>query len=285
LHFPAVEEVLGDVNKKRILDIGCGDGLLLRLLAEHGAAVVGYDRARQQIAQARARVGAPGLDATFVVATPQTFFHDGTFDAAVSVMVLNYATSPEELATFFRSASRHLGPGGRFISVVYNPLFSAFGVDFVVRRYTRLENNNIRTDFLDRASGRVEMTLEGNHQYTSEEFERGAISGEMKPAGRRCWLISSIQSTNLFHSTLDLARSWALDKVRAARGDALPGMSVEEEVVISSRLTGTDPPHRPCATIEAAPLAGISGCACDDPQSPRHSSGGKRFTLRHNGQH
>jgi hypothetical protein len=26
------------------------------------------------------------------------------------------------------------------------------------------------------------MTLEGNHQYTSEEFERAAISGEMKPA-------------------------------------------------------------------------------------------------------
>ena len=182
LHFPAVEEVLGDVNKKRILDIGCGDGLFSRLLAERGAVVVGYDRARQQIAQARARVGAPGLDATFVVATPQTFFHDGTFDAAMSVMVLNYATSPEELAAFFRSASRHVGPGGRFISVVYNPLFSAFGEDFVVRRYTRLENHNIRTDFLDRTSGRVEMTLEGNHQYTSEEFERAAISGEMKPA-------------------------------------------------------------------------------------------------------
>src|SRR5215470_11404278 len=87
LHFPAVEEVLGDVNKKRILDIGCGDGLFSRLLAERGVAVVGYDRARQQIAQARARVGVPGLDATFVVATPQTFFHDGTFDAAISVMV------------------------------------------------------------------------------------------------------------------------------------------------------------------------------------------------------
>ena len=34
LHFPAVEEVLGDLNKKRILDIGCGDGLFSRLLAE-----------------------------------------------------------------------------------------------------------------------------------------------------------------------------------------------------------------------------------------------------------
>jgi len=184
LHFPAVEEVLGDPNKKRILDIGCGDGLFSRLLAERGAAVVGYDRSPRQIAQAQAQVSAPELDATFVVATPQTFFHDGTFDAAMSVMVLQFAASPEDLAAFFRSASRHLGPGGRFISVVINPLFSAFGEDFVIRRWTRLEGNNMRSDFLDRASGRVEMTVEV-HQYTSEEFERAAISGGMKPAAWR----------------------------------------------------------------------------------------------------
>jgi len=33
LRFPAIEEVLGDLNSKRILDIGCGDGLFPRLLA------------------------------------------------------------------------------------------------------------------------------------------------------------------------------------------------------------------------------------------------------------
>jgi cyclopropane fatty-acyl-phospholipid synthase-like methyltransferase len=184
LHFPAIEEALGDLNKKRILEIGCGDGLFSRLLAERGAAVVGYDRALQKIAEAQARVCGPGLDATFVVATPYTFFHDGTFDAAMSVMVLQYATSPEELAAFFRSASRHLGPGGRFISVVINPSFSAFGQDFVVRRFHRLESNNMRSEFLDRASGRVEMILEA-HQFTSEEFEQAAISGGMRPAAWR----------------------------------------------------------------------------------------------------
>jgi toxoflavin synthase len=184
LHFPAVEEALGDLNKKRILEIGCGDGLFSQLLAQRGAAVVGYDRAVQKIAEARARVDVSGLDATFVVATPYTFFHDGTFDAAMSVMVLQYATSPEELAAFFRSASRHLGPGGRFISVVINPLFSAFAQEFIIRRFHRLDGNNMRTEFLDRASGRVEMILEA-HQFTSEEFERAAISGGMKPVAWR----------------------------------------------------------------------------------------------------
>jgi SAM-dependent methyltransferase len=184
LHYPVVEEALGDLNSKRILDIGCGDGLFSRLLAQRGASVVGYDRAPRRIAEARAGEDAPQVDATFVVATPHTFLHDGTFDAATSVMVLQLAASPEELAAFFRSASRHLKPGGKFISVVLNPLFSAFGQDFAIRRFTKLEGNRVRTEFLDQASGRVEMTAEPR-QYTSAEYERAAICGGMKPVAWR----------------------------------------------------------------------------------------------------
>src|SRR5262245_5824601 len=44
LHFPAVLEQLGDA-RKRILDVGCNDGLFPGLLAARGAAVLGYDRA------------------------------------------------------------------------------------------------------------------------------------------------------------------------------------------------------------------------------------------------
>lgn len=184
MHIPVVEEELGDLNRKRILDIGCGDGLFPRLLAERGASVVGYDRAPRRIAEARAGARAPGLDATFVIATPYTFVHDGTFDAATSVLVLQLAASPEELAASFRSAARHLEPGRRFISVVLNPLFSAFGQDFTARRYTKLEDNNIPVDFVDPTSGRVEMTAEV-HQYTSEEYEQAAICSGMKPVAWR----------------------------------------------------------------------------------------------------
>jgi toxoflavin synthase len=190
LHFPAVEEALGDLNRKRILDIGCGNGLFSRLLAERGASVVGYDRAPRRIAEARAGADTPEVDATFVVATPHTFLHDRKFDAAISVMVLQLATSPEELEVFFRSASHHLEPGARFISVVLNPLFRAFGRDFTIRRWTKLEGNGVKTEFLDRTSGRVEMTVEG-HQYTGGEYEQAAISGGMKSAAWRKLFASS----------------------------------------------------------------------------------------------
>lgn len=180
LHFPAAEEALGDLNNKRILDVGCGDGLFPRLLAQRGASVVAYDRAPEKIAEAQAHEDARHLDATFVVATPHTFLDDGTFHAATSIMVLQFARSPEELEAFFCSASRHLGSGGRFISVVLNPLFSAFGQALLVRRFTKLDGNKVMSEFLDRTTGRVEMSVEA-HQYTRQEYERAAAAGGMKP--------------------------------------------------------------------------------------------------------
>src|SRR5215470_19303324 len=162
LHFHAVEAVLGDPNNKRILNIGCGDGLFARLLAERGASVVGYDKAPEKIAEAQAHEDARRLQVKFLVATPHTFSHDGMFDAATSVMVLHLAASLEELAAFFRSASRHLVSGGRFVSIIFNPSFSAFGANFFIRRFTKLQGNKLRCEFLDRASGRVEMTVEGH---------------------------------------------------------------------------------------------------------------------------
>jgi 2-polyprenyl-3-methyl-5-hydroxy-6-metoxy-1,4-benzoquinol methylase len=53
LQFPAVMNELGGL-KKRILDIGTGDGLFPRLMAREGATVVAYDKAPEKIAEAKA---------------------------------------------------------------------------------------------------------------------------------------------------------------------------------------------------------------------------------------
>jgi SAM-dependent methyltransferase len=106
LHFPAAEEAVGDLNNKRVLDIGCGDGLFPRLLAQRGASAVGYDKAPEKIAEARAHEDARQLDATLLSGRRIRF---RTFHAATSIMVLQFAISAEELAAFFCSASRHLG--------------------------------------------------------------------------------------------------------------------------------------------------------------------------------
>lgn len=55
--------MIGDVQGKRILDVGCGTGRYCTLLAERGALVVGIDPSSQMLEQARRKAAAfPDID-------------------------------------------------------------------------------------------------------------------------------------------------------------------------------------------------------------------------------
>jgi 2-polyprenyl-3-methyl-5-hydroxy-6-metoxy-1,4-benzoquinol methylase len=187
LQFPAIVNELGGL-KKRILDVGTGDGLFPRLMAREGATVVGYDKAAEKIAEAKAHKDAQELDVKYVVATPQTFAADGTFDAATSVMVLPYASDFDDLRAFFRNTSGHLAAGGKFVSTVLNPLFSAFERNLVVRRVRKLDGNLVQMEFLNELSGVVEMNPI-LHQYTKEEYESAVAQEGMKSEWKKLFAL------------------------------------------------------------------------------------------------
>ena len=69
---------------ERILDLGCGDGILTEKLVAVGAHVVGVDSSADMIAAARRR----GLDARLMDARALTF--DSEFDAVFSNAVLHW---------------------------------------------------------------------------------------------------------------------------------------------------------------------------------------------------
>jgi 2-polyprenyl-3-methyl-5-hydroxy-6-metoxy-1,4-benzoquinol methylase len=177
LLFPAIVNELGGLQK-RILDVGTGDGLFPRLMAREGAVVVGYDRAAEKIAEAKAHADAQGLKVEYLIATPQTFAADGLFDAATSVMVLPYASDVDDLQAFFRNTKRHLVVGGKFVSTVINPLFSAFEKNLIVRRFKKLDGNLTQAEFLNEETGAVEMETIA-HQYSKEDFESAAAQEGM----------------------------------------------------------------------------------------------------------
>jgi 2-polyprenyl-3-methyl-5-hydroxy-6-metoxy-1,4-benzoquinol methylase len=177
LQFPAIMNELGGF-RKRILDVGTGDGLFPRLLARQGASVVGYDKSAEKIGEARAHEDVPALHVEYVVATPQTFAGHGVFDAAVSVMVLPYASDLDDLRAFFRSTGAVLADGAKFIATVLNPSFNAFGENLIARRARKLERNLVQMDFLNEFSGTVEMSPI-THQYTKQEYEDAAAQEGM----------------------------------------------------------------------------------------------------------
>ncbi|NNN36681.1 class I SAM-dependent methyltransferase [Streptomyces sp. S3(2020)] len=145
-------ELLGGVEGKAVLDLGCGSGLYTRRLRGLGAsAVTGIDSAEGMLDHARRRAAAEGLDITYLARTatdppsagdPEL---DGRFDLVSSVYVLCYAPTREALTGFCRTARRALRPeGGRFVFATLNPdvavepgWYTHYGIDFTISPATR----------------------------------------------------------------------------------------------------------------------------------------------------
>jgi SAM-dependent methyltransferase len=121
--------LLGDLEGRAVLDLGCGSGLYTRRLRELGAsAVTGIDSSAGMLDFARRRAAAAGLDITYLpreATDPPTGGDpelDGRFDLVSSVYVLCYAPTRQALTGFCRTARRALRPrGGRFVFATLNP--------------------------------------------------------------------------------------------------------------------------------------------------------------------
>jgi SAM-dependent methyltransferase len=92
---------------ERILDLGCGDGVLTEMIAAAGASVVAVDAAPDMVAAAKAR----GLDARVVPGQNLAFSQE--FDAVFSNAALHWMRPQEAVLDGVRRA---LKPGGRFVA-------------------------------------------------------------------------------------------------------------------------------------------------------------------------
>ncbi len=111
-------DALGDVSRRRVLDIGCGEGRFCRMLAGLGAEVTGIDLTDGLVEAARRLSNGVGK---YLVGNAEDLeeIDDNSFDLAVSYIVmvdiLDYESS-------IKAAYRVLKPGGRFIVCNIHPM-------------------------------------------------------------------------------------------------------------------------------------------------------------------
>ncbi len=99
-------ELLAPRAGERILDLGCGDGVLTAKLAAMGCEVIGVDSSAAQVEAARKF----GLDAR--VMDGENLRFDGEFDAVFSNAALHWMQNADAVIA---GTWRALRPGGRFV--------------------------------------------------------------------------------------------------------------------------------------------------------------------------
>ncbi len=146
-------ELLNPRSGERILDLGCGDGVLTQRIAGFGARVSGVDASMEMIERARDC----GLDVALLDGQSLNYFCE--FDAVFSNAALHWMKDPDAV---LQGVAAALKPGGRFVA--------EFGGDKNIRLVVEALNQVLENHGLSAESR--------NPWYfpTVEEYERSLVA-------------------------------------------------------------------------------------------------------------
>lgn len=115
LAVPVILENLGDLNGKRVLEAGCGNGYCVRRILQRfpNAEIVGVDKAESRIAEATAITP----NANFLVGDFTSNVKLARFDQVYSVYMLMETNMPVAV----KAIGQLINPHGRFVAVVVHP--------------------------------------------------------------------------------------------------------------------------------------------------------------------
>jgi 2-polyprenyl-6-hydroxyphenyl methylase/3-demethylubiquinone-9 3-methyltransferase len=117
----------------RILDIGCGGGLLCEPMARLGAEVVGVDAAERNIPVARTHAAQSGLDIDYRHTTAEDMAAAGEqFDVVLNMEVVEHVADPQAYLT---ACQQLLKPGGLHLCSTINRNPKSFAMAIVGAEY------------------------------------------------------------------------------------------------------------------------------------------------------
>jgi 2-polyprenyl-6-hydroxyphenyl methylase/3-demethylubiquinone-9 3-methyltransferase len=118
VRFEYFKKNSGDLEGKKVLDVGCGGGLLSEEFARAGAQVFGIDLSLSSIAIAKAHAEASGLKIDYRVSAAEAIgYRDEYFDIVVCADILEHV---DDLPKTISECSRVLRRDGRLFFLTEN---------------------------------------------------------------------------------------------------------------------------------------------------------------------
>ncbi len=123
------------LNKVKILDIGCGGGLLSEPLHRLGADMTGIDASHKNITVAKVHAKQNNLNIKYLCASPETLKTDEKFDVILNMEIIEHV---ENVDFFLKTCSKFLKKNGiMFIATLNKTLksyfFAIIGAEYILR--------------------------------------------------------------------------------------------------------------------------------------------------------
>ena len=119
----------------KILDIGCGGGLLSEPMSRLGAEVFGIDASETNIEVAKVHAKKSGLDIKYFCSSPEKFKTDLKFDVILNMEIIEHV---EDVDFFLKSCSKLLKRNGIMFVATLNKtlksyIFAIVGAEYILK--------------------------------------------------------------------------------------------------------------------------------------------------------
>jgi len=147
LRLDWIDERVG-LAGKRVLDVGCGGGILTEAMAARGASVTGTDLSEKSLRIAELHLLQSNAAVTYERVSAEDYAerHPGAFDVVTCMELLEHVPQPSSIVA---ACARLVRPGGQvfFSTINRNPksyLFAVIGAEYILRLLPRGTHDYLR---------------------------------------------------------------------------------------------------------------------------------------------